>query len=72
MCQTTFEGVEGPRWESTYHTREELHQAANCQKSGGNKKAEALWALQKRPQMREWRFVIGAVCPFEHRLVALQ
>ena len=36
-----FQGTEGPQWEDMCYKYEELHQAAQCETSGENKKARA-------------------------------
>ena len=52
ICQAIFQGVEGSEWETMYYKYKELHQAVQCETSGENKKAKALWSLKETKDKR--------------------
>ena len=47
-CQAIFEGVDGPERGAVYDQYKDLHQAAKSKKSGENKKARVLWAMEAK------------------------
>ena len=53
ICQAVFQGVDGSEWEAMCNTHKELHQAVHCETSRENKKARALWPLERSKRTKE-------------------